>query len=452
MRLSKKHPGYIRRSSRALLLAVVFAALACTAIGNVRQQESILAVKNFEVTEETEVGLEIEALSPGASWATKDAEAAALVLEVDGDYNQDLLLWAGNSPFIYRVMLGRLAPGKHSVTARMNHSRSAAAARQAIVRSLRPILYAGNKQLTADDLLALAHSPVLYQRANTIDRFSDVPLLMYYEVTRTDAREVKIRYTVIFTNEDGGTPTAALMARWGRGTDIEWVYELSAQDGRVIEESYQGVEHETRPFKGKRTNGSHPLLSVASDNNNFSDLGSSVTRFALLPIAADLHSASRESIMDAHPWTYRIMAEELTREGRIKEKPADINSISDPRNYLYVDLYAQQRGAAISVEVASAVEPKTSTSDLDQPKLRIERSGYSRTAVRLGSAAAVSSASSITIHCQQTQPAVEGRACQVLVVRTTRLDRNYEPRQLKAEQLSTQTIKPGETMVVRLSH
>ena len=431
---------------------VVFAGLACTGKGNDVQQEPALADRTFEVSEQTEVGLEIEASSPGASWATKGAEAAALVIEVDGKYNQDLLLWAGDSPFIYRVMLGRLASGKHTITARLNHSRSAPAVQKAIVRYLRPIVYAGSRDSTGDQLLALAHSPVLSQRANTIDRFSDVPLLMYYEVMHIDNREVQIRYTVIFTNEDGGTPTAALMARWGRATDIEWAYQLRARDGQIIEETYQGVEHETKPFKGKRTNGNHPLLSVASDNNNFSDVGSSACRFALLPVPANLRSSSRESIMDAYPWTYRIMAEELTREGRINDKPADVNSISDPRNYLYVDLYANQRGTALSVEVTSAAEPKTYSSDLGEAKLRIDRSGYFRTAVRLDSAAAVTSVSSLTIHCHQTQQAIEERACQGFAVRLIRLDRNYKPRLLKAQELSAQTIKPGETMIVRITH
>src|SRR6266480_2264223 len=100
-----------------------------------------------------------------------------------------------------------------------------------------------------EDQLSLAHTPVLYARANTIDRFTDVPLMMYYEILPEGADRL-VRYTVVFTNEDGGTQTAALMARWGRATDIEWVYELRVRGEKVIEEIYQGVEHETKSFKG----------------------------------------------------------------------------------------------------------------------------------------------------------------------------------------------------------
>jgi hypothetical protein len=432
------------------LLALFFAGLLCH--NNVKvlaQQEAPLAVQYVEVSKEGEVGLEVEARSAGASWARKGAEAAALLIEVDGNYNQDLLLWAGDAPFYYRVTLGRLARGKHTVIARLNRSRSAAAAQQATVLSLRPIQFADSSQSTADELLALANSPILYERANTIDHFSDVPLLMYYEVFHPGDREVKIRYTAIFTNEDGGTPTAALMARWGRGTDIEWVYEFRAREGKIVEENYQAVDHETKQFNGKRTNGGHPLLAVASDNNNFSDLACSAVRFALLPIAADLHSRSRESVMDTNPWTYRVMAEELVREGRIRDVPADINSISDPRDYLYVELSANPRGASVSVDVNS--KGKTLSSDLGEPRLRIDRSGYSRTAIRLDSPATAASVSSVVIRCYATQLTVEERACQGVQVKSLIvLDRNYTPLLVKFQELSPQTLRPGETLEVKV--
>src|SRR5215831_5029406 len=230
---------------------------------------AFLSSREFTVSQESEVGLEVEARSPGASWARPGAEASALLIEVDGQYNQDLILWAGDSPFIYHLMLGRLASGKHRISVRFNKPRSAPGAQQAIILSLRPTPLTGNSRRTADDLLALAHSPMLYQRANTIDRFSDLPLLMYYEIQHPNDREVLIRYTIIFTNEDGGTPTAALMARWGRAADIEWAYEFRVVAGHIVEERYQAVSHETKPFKGAHINGEHPVLSVASDNNNF---------------------------------------------------------------------------------------------------------------------------------------------------------------------------------------
>src|SRR2546427_7565465 len=126
---------------------------------------------------------------------------------------------------------------------------------------------------------------------------------MYYEILRSGGTDLTVRYTVIFTNEDGGTQTVALMARWGRGTDIEWAYEVHVRDGKIIAERYQGVSHETKAFTGSRTAGQHPLLAVASDNKNFSDLACSAGRFSPLTLPADLQTAPREGVIGRDPQT-----------------------------------------------------------------------------------------------------------------------------------------------------
>lgn len=409
----------------------------------------ILTVRDLVLKREGDVGLELTARAPGASWARTGAEASAITIEVDGDHNQDLLLWAGNRPFNYRLMLGRLSAGEHRVTLRLNNSRSASGAQSAIVLSLRMFPLERNAHHTTDDLLALANSPVLSQRPNTIDRYSDVPLLMYYEVSHPNKEETQVRYTAVFSNEDGGTPTAALMARWGRAADIEWVYEFRARHGRIVEESYQGTSHEKKAFKGQRINGNHPVLSIVSDNNNFSDViaeqaGLNLT-FALLPVAVDLHSTTRESVLDANPSLYRVIAEELAREGKLKAKPTSENTISDPRNYVYVDLHALQNGSAISVEARSRSE--SVRSDLGEPKLRIDRSGYFRTAIRLSSARSAASVSDVTIRCYSASE----QGCEAVEVKSVSiLDRQYRPRYLRFRHLPPQTLKPNETTTVRL--
>lgn len=407
---------------------------------------TLLASREFTLPLRSEVSLEIAARTPGASWATKGAEAAAVLIEVDGQYQQDVILFAGESRFVYQLMLGRLEPGKHRVTVRLNQARSAPGAQRAIVLSLHTIPLVGKPGRTADDLLALAHSPVLYQRPNTIDRFSDLPLLMYYEVIHPNDRETLIRYTIIFTNEDGGTPTAALMARWGRAADIEWAYEFRVIAGHIVEEHYQSVAHETKPFKGEHINGEHPVLSVASDNNNFSDQKLSNVRFALLPIPFDLRSATRERVMDANPWTYRIVAEELLREGKLKDEPADLNSISDPRNYIYVDLRATQTGSSIGVAATSAKQSTPSFSDLENSKLRIDRSGNFRTAIRMTSFESASSVSSLTVRCYSALHDCE----HVEVTSVAVLDRNYKPQSFQITRLTPRTLKPGDSLTIAL--
>ena len=53
--------------------------------------------------------------------------------------------------------------------------------------------------------------------------------LMWYEMVPTP-RGWQFRYSVIFSNEDGGTATDRLMATWGRTTDIEFVYGVEVDD------------------------------------------------------------------------------------------------------------------------------------------------------------------------------------------------------------------------------
>jgi hypothetical protein len=411
-----------------------------------------LKTETFTLAEDMEVGLEVEARSPGASWARKGAEAAAIVISIDGLYSQDLLLWAGDKLSLYRMMLGRLPRGRHTVSVALNPERSATGAQEAEVKSLRPLLLASARIGGLDeDRLALARSPILYARANTIDRFTDIPLMMYYEILHESGADVTIRYTVIFTNEDGGTQSAALMARWGRATDIEWVYEFRVRGQKIIEESYQGVEHETKFFKGSRTGGEHPLLAVASDNNNFSDLACSAVRFAPLPVRANLKHATRESMMDTDPKTYRVMTEELLRENRISDTRVD-NTIADPREYFYIEAASEQEGATLAFDVKLKRRSSTFASDMGEPRLRIDRSGYFRTAVRLPKDVTPAMVESVTARCYaSSKPAVERRCQHLKLLRALVLDGNYTPRTLPVETQTEVSLAPDETKIFRLA-
>lgn len=441
-----------------LLLIVICSSLANPTAGTQKKSQlpEPLATETLDLKNDVEVGLEIQARSPGASWALEGKEAAALVISVDGIYNQDLLLWAGDELFQYRVMLGRLTKGKHKVSVALNRARSAAGAQLAEVKSLRPLpLASANRSVaTAEDLLALAHSPVLYARANTIDHFTDIPLVMYYEILRdgrqraAGGQDLIVRYTAIFTNEDGGTQTIALMARWGRATDIEWVYELRLRDGKIIEETYQGVSHETKNFTGPRTGGQHPLLAVASDNNNFSDLACSAVRFAPFPIRADLENATRESVMDRYPQTYRAMTEELQREHRISLTPIGINIIADPRDYFYIEASSEQMGAALGFDVKVSGKAEVFSSDIGDARLRIDRSGNFRTAVRLPHGASANAVESITARCHATaQPAGERGCNHLKLLRLLTLDQSFVPRTLPLQAQPESSLAPGEKKV-----
>lgn len=443
-----------RNALIVLTVVVASASTSLVAMARGAQSPKPLATKTLQLSKEMEVGLEVEARSPGASWAMKGAEACDLSISVDGEYNQDLLLWSGDQITTYRVMLGRLSKGSHTIAVSINALRSAAGAQRAEVKDVRP-LPLGTTQATRELLeeqLALAYAPVLYARANTIDHFTDLPLLTYYEILHDRAGDLTVRYTTIFTNEDGGTQTAALLARWGRATDIEWVYQFRARGQNILEETYQGVEHETKAFTGQRSRGHHPLLAVASDNNNFSDLACSSVRFAPLPVRARLETATRESMMDLYPETYRAMNDELIREHRISETPTDINTIVDPREYLYIEAVSIQEGATLAFNAKVSGRPQVFASDMGEPRLRIDRSGYFRTAVRLPSGIQPSQVASVTARCHATaKPAAERGCMHLKVVRVLMLDQNFVPRAMPLTTSPETSLAPDETKVFPLS-
>ena len=436
----------------ALLLSSLFSSTAAylTTPLSVAQIPGPLATETFTLTGDMEVGLEIEARSPGASWIRKGAEASALLISVDGNYNQDLLLWAGEEFFTYRIMLGRLTKGKHTVSVVRNPARSAAGATGAEVKVLRTLPLTEVHTGMNEEQLALGHSPFLYARANTIDRFTDIPLLMYYEILPAVGADTVVRYTVIFTNEDGGTQTAALMARWGRATDIEWVYQIRLRGGKIVDETYQGVEHETKFFTGPRANGDHPLLAVASDNNNFSDLASSAVRFNLLPTRARLEKATRESIMDIYPQTYRVMTDELLREGRISDTRVDINTIADPRDYLYIEAGSEQEEATIAFDVKVAGQTQTFASDLGDARLRIDRSGNFRSAVRLPKNTSPAQVEAVIARCQLRSTSTEGRCKNLNLLRVLMLDQNYVPRPLQLQSQPGSSLAAGQSLTFKV--
>ena len=63
---------------------------------------------------------------------------------------------------------------------------------------------------------------------------------MWYEIEPTP-RGTRYRYSVIFTNEDGGTPADRLMATWGRTTDIEYLYSVEVDaSGAIVDRGHAG--------------------------------------------------------------------------------------------------------------------------------------------------------------------------------------------------------------------
>ena len=73
-------------------------------------------------------------------------------------------------------------------------------------------------------------------------------MVMWYERLH-DGADQELQYSLLFSNEDSGTPRDALMARWGRASDIEYYRVTLGSNGEIKKEIFQCMEHDDRPVR-----------------------------------------------------------------------------------------------------------------------------------------------------------------------------------------------------------
>ena len=337
------------------------------------------------------------------------APAAAADVVVDNTTEQVVVLTPGAKRPHYEALLGPLKPGPHEVRVKSS--------------SLWPQDKAVGIRNLSIDVIAptdprfdvVANAPAIGMRPDTIGTASDLPLLMYVEDTE-EAGSRWLRYSIIFSHEDGGTPGPALMARWGRTTDIELAYEVELRNGRVIQTRYQGPDH--RVIRNERLGPRPPFLLVSTLNNMFLDRGRSLAVVRMSPLPVNLSNRSRESVMDDHPWIYRVMARELA-----SERPAGVDN---PRDYVYVDLRLGSRAAGIAVGVKNS-DGTTRWSDRGRPELVVSRQGEMRIAIP---SPAHDRLVTLTLRCDpRPEPGqtAEAATCDAELRKAFRLDTDDQP-------------------------
>jgi hypothetical protein len=351
-------------------------ALLLTVAASAGQPARDTFARTFEAATPGEAIAIVHAGCASCAWGEPGREAAALRVTIDGNYSQHLVLARGSGPDEYRITLGAVTKGVHRLALERDPALSATNAGVAeITAATVDVLPAGS-----DDFVARSMAPILHARPNTVGKFTDLPILMWYEVVPT-ARGRQFRYSVIFTNEDGGTATDRLMATWGRTTDIEFVYGVEIdRRGQIVAEQFQGPGHEVPPFKG-RHDGRHPLLWVSTDNNMVSESGPTEIRYAPAPERFDLTNVSREAVMDRHPWSYALASAEMKREGKIADEGPGHNTIPDPRRFVFVEACGDVGRAALAFAVD--VRGTWIASDRGLPQYRIVRDGCFRAAIPL---------------------------------------------------------------------
>ncbi len=357
--------------NRVLLLTGAMLALPSLGAAASRQY-------SYTVDEPGEVIASLRMRSPGADWAVEGREAALVTVTVDGQSRQNVMLFAGDQPFDYKIFLGANGAGKHTIEISRKLEGSAHEAEA-------EVLAVEVKTIGTHDPYypIVANAPVLFARLNTIGKFTDVPMLQFCEKL-TEAGLTVLQYSVIFTNEDGGTSTRRLMARWGRTTDIEYVYKLFLNEqGSAVKRTIQAKDHKEVPFEGAYFGG-HPLLIPVTDNNMVGPGQDSPVHYQMQPMLVDLRAHSREWVMDQLPLTYQVMRKELIREGKLREYGiTDGEKISDPVNYVYIEYKLRNKDSRTAVAVRKKGGKVWFSSHLGRLDSAIERDGWARIAIEV---------------------------------------------------------------------
>jgi hypothetical protein len=359
-----------------------------------------------------EAVIDADVAAPGTDWALVGAESAVVSVSVDGQYATDLVV-SGGQVLHRQLALGDLAAGPHQLRLHFADERSAAASMSVQLSGLNVTTYAPG---TADNLV-LRYAPIVYGRNIAAlgspyqNAITDTPLIAWHETApAATPGHLTLIYSVVWSNEDGGTNTPALMARWGRTTDIEWVYsvEVDEQGNRVAgSDVYQAANHQTLHFAG-RYEGDHAVLETCTSNNNMCDVADDPMRFFLSTLQTRPAGQPRERLMDANPWTYQIMAKEMLREHKI-EAPSPTTSltpeVSDQRNYLYAAIKkttvpansgSSWVGVALGVRLTSG--ETIYLSNHINPTWSVQRDDPAATTVELPAGTTVDDIAEVSVH------------------------------------------------------
>jgi hypothetical protein len=283
----------------------------------------------------------------GTDWGTRDSESVVVSYDLDGAPLGQVVLYGGETPTDYRVLLGALTAGDHTIG--LHPEKKASPNPKAPVQVTAA---AAVEAIPAGDprYRYTRYAPILLgidtdlnpQPPHPGNAISDTPLIVYASAT-PGVGLTTYRYVMIWSNEDGGTGTEpdVLNAKFGRTTDIENIVEVDVDDatGNLIEARYRPDESGMlATFTGTLRGGTHPVVRTSTANGLIAQDGVSTLAFGLPPFGYDDAGLPRELGMDFDTTSYLIMAKEMAREGKTESigNPAS-KMLSDARNYVYLD-------------------------------------------------------------------------------------------------------------------
>jgi len=364
--------------------------------------------------------LTITMAGPGTSWA--DAANTAVVVEatVDGGQWQTFVLFAGATPFSYSGFTGPLTTGHHVVAVHVDSALSHVTDPVAVVSDVElGVVLPGDPEY-----VALANAPVMYERS--YGATGDTPLVQWVSTSADGAGGTDLAYQTVWTHEDIGDSVvpANEWGKWGRMSDIDptirltvtrdprtngFVTKSATMDGcsfcppsapATITDHLTGDDADVAfhgGYFGTASIDHHPIIRVFTGNGDVTDQGTSPFRFQQVLVAPPGPGQTREAVMDAHPWTYRIMAQEVDRE-YAQQYSTDPRAIlpGDTRQYAIVDLDVTPSPAtgptasgqsSIAVELTLTGDPTVYSNDYRQAGAPTAYpfyvGGHARTVVKL---------------------------------------------------------------------
>jgi hypothetical protein len=415
--------------------------------------------------------LRVALTAPHTSWSK--AEPSSTVVDVTlTDLTtsttvgtQQFVLYAGTAPFTYAGFTGPATTADaYQVTVSAEPS-EADGGQSWPAGSAVPTAKVVDSQLEVVDptnpqYLAMAYAPVMYGRSTSA--LHDVPLVVDATATPTSGGATNLSYTFIWSHEDAGTGFVPFLesGTWGRMTDIENAISFTVNaDGTTSNASYlwggepatgfpdsQGAIQEVdEPFTGQ-WDGNHPVLRDATGNNDFSQSGTTPFRFQLAPVAGPAAGQTRESVMDANPFTYQISGEEVDRWYTDVSTSTQSLDIGDLRQYATIDLDASGTGvSSLAVELQLSGGPTWYSSDFGTG-YPANGTGHYRTMVKLPLGWQSQTITGVRL---QAYPAASASSVAVHSLSVLALQPDWS---LTAESIPTPTVVAGATTIPTQIH
>jgi hypothetical protein len=313
---------------------------------------------------------------------------------------QQFVLFWGASPFVYAGFTGpvRLSD-RYSVKISAEPPAAVHGLSQPGLLPPQAVLLASALEVvspTNPQYLAYAYAPVVYGRSTSA--LHDVPMLMYAAVAPASGGAHVLSYIMVFSHEDGGTGYLPFLewGTWGRMTDIDNAISFTVSAAGSISgarylwggepigfpDSQTSPQEVDRPFTGVWW-GKHPVLRDATGNNQFADFGTTPFRFQLAPVAAPAPGQVREAAMDANPFTYEVMANEVARWYTDLSTSPSSPDPGQAEQYAIVDMDTAGRGvSSVAVDVRLSGSDQWFGSDLGWG-YPLVGTGHVRTVVKL---------------------------------------------------------------------